>query len=151
MEMCPGYNAQIDQNDEVSNMKKLSSPWFSFYRFILGALGVYFLLMGSFLILFPNLLLDRLSQQVTPAIVGIIRGAGGATVPYALLYILLAAKPAERQWASYVILFANGLAVILDLVSLFIVEYTLMQSIIDLPVEILSFVVIITFHNKFDS
>jgi hypothetical protein len=132
-------------------MTKPHSSWLIVYRYILGALAAYFFLMGAFLIIFPQLLLEKLGQPATPAIVGILRGAGGATIPYALLYILLAAKPAERQWVGYVILLANGLAIILDLISLFLAEYTPMQSLIDLPIEILSLIVILAFRNKFVS
>ena len=121
------------------------------YRYILGFLAAYFFLMGALLVFFPQLLLERLGQPATPAIVGILRGAGGATIPYTLLYILFATKPGERQWIGYVILLANGLAIILDLFSLFRAEYTPMQSLIDLPVEILSFVVIFAFRRKFVS
>jgi hypothetical protein len=130
-------------------MKKLHASWLAVYRGVLGVLAAYFFLMGAFLILFPILLLDRLGQPATPAVVGMIRGAGGATIPYALLYILLAVRPAERQWAGWVILLANGLAILLDLVSLFLAEYTPIQSLIDLPVEILSLIVILAFRRKF--
>ncbi len=132
-------------------MKKPHVSWLAVYRGVLGALAAYFFLMGTFLVLFPILLLDRLGQSATPAVVGMIRGAGGATIPYALLYLLLAAKPAERQWAGWVILLANGLAILLDLVSIFLAEYTPIQSLIDLPVEILSLIVILAFRGKFVS
>jgi|WetSurMetagenome_2_1015567.scaffolds.fasta_scaffold725206_1 hypothetical protein len=128
-------------------MTKFCSTWHVVYRYILAALATYFFLMGAFLIIFPQLLLEKLGQPVTPAVVGILRGAGGATIPYTLLYILLAAKPAKCHWAGYVILLANGLAIILDLNSLFLAEYTIMQSLIDLPVEIMSLVVILAFSR----
>lgn len=104
--------------------------------------------MGAFLILFPNLLLERLGEPSSPIIIGIIRGAGAATVPYASLYILLAAKPSEHYWAGYIIGLANGLAILVDLFSLFRAEYSPIQSLIDLPVEMISLFVIISLTLK---
>jgi hypothetical protein len=126
-----------------------SRRWLTVYRCVLGALAAYFLLMGAFLVFFPELLLGRLGQPATPAVVGILRGAGGATMPYALLYLLLAAKPAERRWAGDVLVVANGLAILLDLLSVLLAEYTPMQSLLDLPVEVLSLVTILAFRGRF--
>ncbi len=126
-----------------------SRRWLTVYRCVLGALAAYFLLMGAFLVFFPELLLGRLGQPATPAVVGILRGAGGATMPYALLYLLLAAKPAERRWAGDVLVVANALAVLLDLLSVLLAEYTPMQSLLDLPVEVLSLVTILAFRGRF--
>jgi hypothetical protein len=79
------------------------------YRITFGFLAAYFLVMGAFLMLFPDLLLRNLGGVSNQTIIGMCRGTGGATIPYALLYILIAIKPKERQWASSVILFANSI------------------------------------------
>jgi len=129
-------------------MKNNITIWQKIYKNILFLLAFYFFIMGAFLALFPNLLLTGLNQNANSAILGIIRGAGGATIPYALLYIFLAIKPEESKGVKYSILLANVLAIILDLSSIFFSEFTPMQAMIDLPVEVISLTIIIVFHNK---
>ena len=126
-------------------MKNNFSVWRKIHRNVLFLLAFYFFIMGAFLALFPNLLLTGLGQNTNPAIIGIVRGAGGATIPYALLYIFLAIKPEETKWVKYPILLANGLAIILDLSSIFFSEFTPMQAMIDLPVEVISLIIILVF------
>ena len=69
-----------------------------------------------------------------------LRGAGGATIPYSLFYILIAVKPVQRKWALTVIGFANVVAIILDLASVFMNEYKLAYAMYDIPVETLSLI-----------
>jgi len=96
--------------------------WQFLYRIAFGFFAAYFFLMGLFLLLFPGLLLQGLGVLSSQTLIGIIRGTGGATVPYAFLYLLIAVKPMERQWAVWVILFANCLAVLADLSSILLSE-----------------------------
>jgi len=84
--------------------------------------------------------------DVNPTIIGMLRGAGGSIVPYALLYIFIARKPAERAWAFYVIGFANVVAIILDFSSVALGEYQFAYAMYDVPVEVLSLVAIFLFR-----
>lgn len=109
--------------------------------------SVYFLLMGALLILAPHLV-TRPAGELSPVITGMLRGAGGSIVPYSLLYIYVARRPRERLWGMYVIGFANALAIILDLTSVYLAEYTPGQALIDIPVEAISLVAIVLYHRR---
>jgi len=104
----------------------------------------YFFLMGMSLILIPEYLTKGTSDSnLSPTIIGMLRGAGGSIIPYSLLYIFLALDPFKRMWAMYVILVANISAIILDLVSVIIGEYNILNAMIDLPIELTSVIGII--------
>jgi hypothetical protein len=133
----------------INPKKPTINTWLFLYRIFFGFLAAYFFVMGAFLMLFPELLLRNMGGASNQTLIGMLRGAGGATIPYALLYILIAIKPKERQWAGSIILFANALAIGVDLLSVVLSEYTPMQAMIDLPVEAISLLVIIVFHRKF--
>lgn len=111
--------------------------------------AAYFFLMGSALIFFPGFLIRGFSDaNVNPVILGMLRGAGGAIIPYSLLYILIIRNPVNRQWALSLILVANVIAVFLDLGSMVLGEYKLAYAMIDLPLEIVSIIgVIIIWTN----
>jgi hypothetical protein len=95
--------------------------------------------MGIGLAMFPRLLVKGLAVVDTnPAIIGMLRGAGGAIIPYSLIYILVAREPLLRRWGLLVIAMANVIAIALDLGSVFMQEYTLAYAMMDLPVELLS-------------
>ncbi len=103
--------------------------------------AIYFFLMGAGLIFLPHVLLKGFSEvDVNPTIIGMLRGAGGSIIPYSLLYILIAFNPIKRMWALYIILTANVIAIILDLISVIIGEYQLSYAMIDVPIEMLSII-----------
>jgi hypothetical protein len=109
------------------------------FRIIFYFCAFYFLMMGAGLVLFPRLLvLGAAGTDVHPTIIGMLRGSGGAVIPYSLLYFLTARKPGFSGWGLYVIAVANILAIILDLISVFLGEYGLGYAMIDLPVELIS-------------
>ena len=101
--------------------------------------AIYFLLMGSSLIFLPNFLIRSLTDsEINPAIIGMLRGAGGSIIPYSLLYLLIAGSPYKREWALGIIFLANILAICLDIASLLIEEYRFSYAMIDLPFELVS-------------
>jgi hypothetical protein len=123
-------------------------------RIIFYLCAIYFLLMGSLLIFLPHFLAKGItSSEINPAIIGILRGAGGSILPYSLLYLLIARSPYRREWALGVILLANILAICLDIVSLFLEEYRFSYAMIDLPVEIISAscIIVLWFKMKIKS
>jgi hypothetical protein len=77
-----------------------------------------------------------------------LRGAGGSIIPYSLIYVLIALKPVERRWAAYIIALANGIAIILDFTSVLIGEYKFVYAMFDVPIEVLSLLVIILFYTR---
>ena len=109
--------------------------------------SVYFLLMGALLIFAPEMA-TRTAGEQNPLVTGMLRGAGGSIVPYSLLYIYVARKPRERLWGMYVIGLANVLAIILDLTSIYLAEYTPRHAMMDIPVEALSLVAILVFQVR---
>jgi hypothetical protein len=111
--------------------------------------ALYFFIMGTSLIFFPNYLIKGFTQgYIDQTITGMLRGAGGSILPYSLLYILIALEPDKRGWALYVILVANIMAIILDSVSVITSEYKFSNTLIDLPCEILSIVgIVLIFWN----
>ena len=110
----------------------------------------YFFLMGMSLIFIPEFLTKGVSDgNINPTIIGMLRGAGGSIIPYSLLYIFLALDPYKRLWALYVILVANLSAIILDLGSVIIGEYNILNAMIDLPIELISIIgIILVFWTK---
>jgi hypothetical protein len=118
------------------------------FRIILYICAVYFLLMGVMLIFFPQVVTKNAGVQ-HPLVLGILRGAGGSVIISAIFYILIALKPYERRWAAYVIALANILAVALDLISVSLGEYTLSHAMIDIPIEVVSFLVIVIFYSRY--
>ncbi|OQX54916.1 MAG: hypothetical protein B5M54_04255 [Candidatus Aminicenantes bacterium 4484_214] len=84
--------------------------------------------------------------QLPGIIIGMLRGAGGSIIPYALIYIFVALKPQENRRLAYVIVLANGLAIILDLVSVYLGEYLLVYAMIDLPFELASLLTIVIYY-----
>ena len=123
------------------------------FRIIFYFCSVYFLFMGFGMVFFPYFLVKGVAgTDVSPAVIGMLRGAGGAVIPYSALYILIARAPRTRRWGLWVIALANAVAIILDIGSVLLDEYTLGYALIDLPVEFLSLIGIFTvgieFRNK---
>lgn len=106
--------------------------------------------MGVSLILFPEFLIKVFNDgTINQTIIGMLRGAGGSIIPYSLLYIFVAFDPVRKLWALYVILAANTLAIILDLVSVIFGEYNILNALIDIPVELISITgVLLIFWTK---
>ena len=116
-----------------------------FFRIICCICGLYFFLMGLLLLLFPQVATKSAGVQ-HPMILGILRGTGGSVVLSLIWYILIAHKPIERRLIAYVIAFANAFAVVLDLITVAIGEFSLSHAMIDIPVELLSLFTIIVFY-----
>ena len=118
------------------NINRLS---YKLFRIIFILCAIYFLLMGLVLIFSPQVLIKGISDAETnPVIIGMLRGAGGSIIPYALLYILVCMDPFKRQWALMVLLLANFTAIVLDLASVMLGEYKFSYALFDIPVEVLS-------------
>jgi hypothetical protein len=119
-------------------------------KIIFSFCAFYFLLMGISLIFLPEFLIRGVvDAPINPTIIGMLRGAGGSIIPYSLLYIFIALDPFKKSWALFVILAANIIAILLDLVSVIIGEYNMLNAIIDLPVEIISIIgIILIFWTK---
>lgn len=114
------------------------------FRIIFIFCAFYFFLMGASLIFIPEFLLKGINNTpVNPTIIGMLRGAGGSIIPYSLLYIFIALDPLKKSWALYVVLIANISAILLDLGSVIIGEYNILNAMIDLPVELISVIGII--------
>lgn len=123
------------------NITQSRSTGLSLLKIIFWFCAFYFFVMGMSLILIPDFLVKSITNgDIDQRIIGMLRGAGGSILPYSLLYILIATEPGKRQWALYVILAANVIAVILDLVSVIAGEYVFSNAMIDLPVEIASII-----------
>jgi hypothetical protein len=109
------------------------------FRIIFYFCSVYFFLMGIGLVFFPHLLVKGVAGvQVNHTIIGMLRGSGGAIIPYSLIYIFTAQDPFSRKWGLYVIATANVIAIILDISSVLLDEYKPAYAMIDLPVELVS-------------
>ena len=119
-------------------------------KIIFSFCAFYFFLMGASLIFIPEFLIRGLNDSsISPTIIGMLRGAGGSVIPYSLLYIFIALDTYKRSWALYVILVANISAIILDLGSVIIGEYNILNAMIDLPVELISIIgIILVFWTK---
>ena len=122
------------------------------FRIIFYCCSVYFLMMGIGLVLFPRFLIEGVSgADVNPTITGMLRGSGGAIIPYSLLYYLTAQKPTSRKWGLFVIALANVIAIILDISSVLLNEYQIRYALIDLPVEVMSLIGISIILIKIES
>ena len=119
-------------------------------KVIFGFCALYFFLMGASLIFIPEFLIKgQAGATINPTVTGMLRGAGGSVIPYSLLYILIALDPYKKSWALYVILVANISAIFLDLGSVIIGEYNILNAMIDLPVELISTIgIILVFWTK---
>jgi hypothetical protein len=81
---------------------------YTIFRIIFYCCSVYFLIMGIGLVLFPRFLIEGVAgTDVNPTITGMLRGSGGAIIPYSLLYFLTAQKPVSRKWGLSIIALAN--------------------------------------------
>jgi hypothetical protein len=120
------------------------------FKIIFAFCAFYFFLMGTSLIFIPEFLIGGINDtSVNPTIIGMLRGAGGSIIPYSLLYIFLARDPYKKSWALFVALFANISAILLDLGSVIIGEYNILNAMIDLPVELISVIgIILVFRTK---
>lgn len=111
------------------------------FRIIFYCCSIYFFIMGIGLALFPQFLVKGVAGvDVNPTIIGMLRGSGGAIIPYSLLYFLIAQNPISRKWGLSIIALANIVAIILDISSVLLDEYQLSYAMIDLPVEVLSLI-----------
>lgn len=122
-----------------------SKPGLFLFRIVFCICAVYFFLMGMLLMIFPELATKNAGVQ-HPMILGILRGTGGSILGSTVLYILIALRPFERRWAAIVIACANVFAIVLDLTSVRLGEFTLDHAMIDIPVETVSFMTIAVFY-----
>jgi hypothetical protein len=125
--------------------KKIPASWLIPFRIICYICGSYFFLMGFFLILFPQMAIKN-SGVSHPMISGILRGTGGAVIFSTVWYIIIAQKPLENRIIATVIACANIFAIILDITSVALGEYTLSHAMLDIPIELLSFSTIVIFY-----
>ena len=107
------------------------------FRIVCYMCALYFLVMGLALILYPAFI-SRIAGPQDPVILGLLRGAGGSIIPYALLYVFVAQSPMTRRWAVAVIAFANVVAIVLDMLSVHLEEYRLCYAMMHVPMEALS-------------
>jgi hypothetical protein len=112
------------------------------FRIVCYLCAVYFLAMSLALMLFPAFI-SRVAGPQNPVILGMLRGAGGSIIPYSLLYVFVARSPCPRRWAVAVIAVANTFAINLDLISVYLGEYRLSYAMFDIPVEVLSLVMML--------
>jgi hypothetical protein len=101
--------------------------------------------MGIMMMVFPELVTKNAGAQ-HPLVLGLLRGSGGMIIGSTLFYILVAIKPFERRWAAIIIAFGNILAIILDFVSVHLGEFQVSHAMIDVPIELLSFLTIVVFY-----
>jgi hypothetical protein len=128
------------------NISKAYLPWF---RIIFYFCAFYFFMMGAMLVFFPHFLVRNVAGgEISPVIIGMLRGAGGSIIPYSFFYIFIALKPLERRWAAYIIALANLIAIILDFTSVLIGEYKFSYAMVDVPVELLSLLMIVMFYIR---
>ena len=117
------------------------------FRIVCYICAIYFLVMGLSLILLPAFI-TRIAGPQDPVVLGILRGAGGSIIPYSLLYVLVGVSPMNKHWAVIVIAIANIVAIILDFLSVYLGEYLLSHAMIDVPIELLSFLMMVLFLAK---
>jgi hypothetical protein len=122
--------------------------WMIVFRIVCYICAFYFLAMGLALMLFPEFI-SRIAGPQDPVILGMLRGAGGSIVPYALLYLYVARSPLKKRWAVIVITMANSIAIVLDFISVYLGEYQLSYAMMDVPVEALSLLMMVLFLLKF--
>ncbi len=125
--------------------KRIAVSWLIMFRIICYLCGFYFFLMGLLLILFPQMAIKN-SGVNHPMISGILRGTGGAVIISTVWYIIIAKKPLENKIIAIVIACANLLAIILDFTSVVLGEYTWSHAMIDIPVELVSFLTLAIFY-----
>jgi hypothetical protein len=118
------------------------------FRFIFSICAIYFFLMGILMMIFPELVTKNAGVQ-HPMILGMVRGSGGMIIGSTLFYILIALKPFDRRWASFIVAFGNIVAIILDLVSVRLGEFQVSYAMIDIPIESLSLLTIVIFYSIF--
>ena len=121
-------------------------PWaLVVFRTVFYACAIYFFLMGMLMMVFPELVTKNVGAQ-HPMILGILRGTGGSILGSTVFYILVTLRRFERRWAAIVIALANILAIVLDLPSVRLGEYTIGHAMIDVPLETVSFLTIVVFY-----
>jgi hypothetical protein len=125
--------------------KKIPSSLLVSFRIVLYLCGLYFFLMGLLLLVFPQLAIKNTGVQ-NPTILGILRGTGGSVLFSSVWYIMIAQKPIERRLIAFIMAVANIWAVVLDLITVALREFTMSHAMIDIPVELLSFFAIVTFY-----
>jgi hypothetical protein len=118
------------------------------FRIIFCICAIFFFLMGIMMLIYPELVTRNAGVQ-HPMILGILRGTGGMIIGTTLFYILVAIKPFERQWAAVIIAIGNIIAMVLDLVSVQLGEYQISHAMIDIPIEMLSFLTIVIFYSVY--
>ena len=116
----------------------------SVFRIVCYICAIYFLIMGLALMLFPAFI-SRIAGKQDPIIRGMLRGAGGSIIPYAILYIIVARSPFNKRWGVIVIAVANIAAIVLDFLSVFLGEYQLSFAMIDVPIEVISLLLMVLF------
>jgi hypothetical protein len=99
------------------------------FRVICYLCALYFLAMGVGLMLFPAFV-ARVAGPQNPIILGMLRGAGGSIVPYALLYVIVARSPISRRWGVAVIAVANTVAIVLDVASVYRVPHAPFEAVV---------------------
>jgi hypothetical protein len=127
----------------------ISRAYLLWFRIIFYFCAFYFFMMGVLLVFFPHFLVRNVAGgEISPVIIGMLRGAGGSIIPYSFLYIFITLKPLERRWAVYIIALANLIAIILDFTSVLIGEYKFSYAMMDVPVELLSLLTIALFYTR---
>lgn len=129
-------------------MQSLAVPKLSLliFRTIFFICAIYLFLMGIMMMIYPELVTKNAGVQ-HPMILGMLRGIGGSILGSTIFYILIALRPFERRWAAFIIAFANILAIVLDITSVRLGEYTVDNAMIDIPIETLSFLTIVIFYS----
>jgi len=122
--------------------------WMIVFRIVCYISAFYFLAMGLSLMLFPEFI-SRIAGPQDPVILGMLRGAGGSIVPYSLLYLFVARSPLKKRWAAIVIAMTNSVAIILDFISVYLGEYQFSYAMLDVPIEVLSLLMMVLFLIKF--
>jgi hypothetical protein len=137
-----------DSSNSGGDMKgtQVSRSALLIFRSIFFLCALYFLLMGMMMMLAPELVTKGVGVQ-HPRVMGILRGIGGSILGSTVFYVLIALRPFERRWAAIVVACANVLAIVLDLVSVHLGEFTLDHAMIDIPVETLSVLTIVIFYS----
>ena len=118
------------------------------FRVVCWVCALYFLAMGLTLMLVPAFVC-RIAGPQDPIILGMLRGAGGSIIPYALLYLIVARSPLTRRWGVVVIGVANMVSIGLDSLSVHIGEYRLVHAMFDIPVEVLSLLLMVLLLVRF--
>lgn len=115
-------------------------------RVVCSLCAAYFAAMGLVLMLFPTFI-TRVADPPDPVILGILRGAGGSILPYAMLYTLVARSPFAQLGVVAVIAVANAVAIVLDILSVHLGEYRWSYAMLDIPVEAVSLLFMLLILN----